>query len=132
MKVMKRRFFLTLFLIFLAGCGKNYVQKEITLSSGNKINVSFEKMRIDGKQTVLTVDYKTDERKIKEDEVEKEGLDIWNGVKAEAETLGLEEALIRYSFFSGEKTKQGGVIHQLLVFEATKTETGKWTVRKVY
>lgn len=130
---MKRRIFVVVFLIFFVSCTKSNFQneKEITLSSGSKITVAFEKKEIEGDDPILSVDYKTDERKIKEDTVEKEALEIWSGMKSEAEKLELTEALIRYSFNAGEKTKEGKIHYHVILFEATRIESGEWTVRKV-
>ena len=128
---MKKEIFLIILLIFFLSCTQSNFEKEITLSSGKKISVSFKKMVIDNNEPILSIVYKTDERKVREDSVEKEVLEIWSGVKEEAEKLDLKEALIKYSFFAGEKTKEDKIIHHILIFEASKIENGSWKIRKV-
>ncbi|NNF00927.1 MAG: hypothetical protein HKN25_18065 [Pyrinomonadaceae bacterium] len=118
-------------LIFIASCSAGDTKKEITLSSGRTIVVSFEKQIHEGRDPVLFVDYVNEEKVIKTKTVEDETLEIWNALKEEVEITGVQEALVKYSYFTGRIKDSGEKEYGSILFDAEKTESGNWKLRKV-
>lgn len=122
--------------IFAASCASdNSANKKIVnLSNGKTAEVFFEKQISPENEPVLVVDYITEEQMVREKEVEAEVLEIWNGVKDEAEKLELGEAVIRYKFFSGQETENGKPVklYTGLIFTAERIENGNWKIDKIY
>ncbi len=127
---MRRNFLGIICLLFFFGCAGKGVTKEITLSNKSKVKVYFEKIEDGERESILSVDCKTNDIKLREDEVEKEVLEIWNLIKEEAEKLELKEAVIQYNFTAGEKNKDDKLIYHRLIYNASQFENGDWKIKK--
>ncbi len=79
----------------------------------------------------MFIDYVNEEKVIKVKTVENEALEIWAGLKEEAEKLEVKEALIKYSYFTGRTKDTGEKEYGSTLFDAEKTESGDWKLRKV-
>ena len=128
---MRRKFLIIICCLFLLNCSAKNQAKEITLSNGNKIKVYFERVEDKERETILSVDCRTEAVKLREDEVEKEVIEIWGLVKAEAEKLELKEAVIQYNFTAGEKNEEDKLIYHRLLYNASQIENGDWNIQKV-
>lgn len=127
------KFSIFVLIVFLfSGCsGKTETKKTITLSSGRAIEVSFEKQDHKDRDPILFVDYINEEKVIKEKTVEDEAQEIWNAVKNEADKSDVKEALIKYTYYTGHETEGGEKEMGSVLFDAEKTESGDWKLRKV-
>ena len=130
---MKMKVFVLLlssFFIFTGCTGKNPdIRKQITLSNGKTVEVILEKQT--DPEPILSVDIKADEIVFREDQVEKEVLEIWSQLESEAEKKELDEALIKYRFKTDHISDKGKPIYGGLIFEATKIRAGKWRIKSV-
>lgn len=118
--------------VFLFSCtGKIENKKQVNLSTGKKIEVNFEKQIHEERGAILFVDYRNEERVIKEKKLYDEVTEIWNGVKEEADKDELTEALIKYSYFTGNKKDSGEKEYASILFNAEKIESGSWKLIKV-
>ena len=108
----------------LIACAEN--QKELKLPDGKIVTI--ETVKESENDTVLHLSYKNEQRVRKESVVNKQVWDIWSQTRSEAEKHEIKEALIKYIYLSGFDEKP---IYKVILFEATKTENGSWTITKV-
>ena len=89
-----------------------------------------EEKEINKGEKIFVVEYKNNEKHIKEIIVEKEVQEIWEKVKKQSEKLNLDEAVIKYEYLIG-KNKQGEPVYEGILFNAEKIENGTWKITKV-
>lgn len=123
--------FLALIVAFslLANCDSFQYQKTVELDQGKKVLVSVENRVTDSGETILVVDYASEESPLKEKKVEKDVLAIWNQVRSEADEREIVEAVINYRYRTRDES--GTKRYEGILFTADKKETGDWSVRKV-
>lgn len=118
-------------LFFLTGCGGADGQKQVTLRNGKKVTVHFEIEETEAGAKIFVADFKNDELVRKEVTAEREVFDIWTSLSKEADRYDAEEALIKYRYSTGSKSREGKDIYELLLFAADRAETGRWEIRRV-
>ncbi len=130
---MKRKIVLLVISIFIFGCSKQNLNNEkvIKLSDGKNIKINLEIKEIEDGQKGLLVEYKNEEKVIKENTLEDEVLEIWKAVESEAEKLEVEEGVIKYSYRIGNKKDTNEPVYEIKLFSAEKIENGTWKIRKV-
>lgn len=130
---MKRIFIGLILFIFLVSCEKNNFgnEKEIKLSSGKTLKVLIEKKETSNNEKVFVVEYQNDERVLKEENVEKEVLEIWKKVENEANQTDSTEGIIKASYFIGKDKETNESQYEIFLFNAEKIENGTWQIEKV-
>ena len=131
--IFSRRITIALTVLLAVSCeSAEQNQKTITLKSGKAVEVFFKIDEAAESEPILAVDCKTNEVIVAEKDVEYDVLEIWEAVGSEADKIGLTEGIIRYRFFSGEKSDDGIPIYTGLLFTAEKTENGRWKIDKIF
>ena len=130
---MKRKIVLLVISIFIFGCSKQNLntEKVIKLSDGKNIKVNLEIKEIEDGQKGLLIEYKNEQKVIKEKTLEDEVLEIWKAVESEAEKSEVEEGVIKYSYRIGKKKDTNEPVYDIKLFSAEKIENGTWKIRKV-
>lgn len=130
---MKRKFILLVISIFIIGCSKQNLndQKVIKLSNGKTIRVKLEIVNIEDEKKGLLVEYKNEEKIIKEKTLESEVSEIWKTVEDDADKLEVEEGVVKYSYPVGKKKDANEIVYEIKLFSAEKIENGTWKIRKV-
>lgn len=130
---MKRIILLLTLSIFLISCAEKVSdnKKEITFSDGQKVEVNFEEKEVAKDLKVFVIEYQNDNRVLKEETVEKQVLEIWKNLEAEADKTNSEEAVIKAKYFVGNNGKNGEPEYEDFLFNGEKIENGTWKIRKV-
>ena len=118
-------------ILVLSGCKGLEGQKTLRLRDGSEVDVFFELDSTDSGERILVADFRNDKKIRKEVTAEREVYDIWTALSEQAERLDAEEGLIKYRYPTGAKNEDGKNIYELLLFSADRTETGRWTIRRV-
>ncbi len=130
---MKRIILLLILSIILISCTKNNSanEKEIKLSNGQKIKVTFAEKEVEKDLKVFTVDYQNNEKVTKEEIVEEQVLEVWKNIEKEANKTDADEAVIKTRYFIGNDEKSNEPIYLDFIFNGEKIENGTWKITKV-
>ncbi len=130
---MKKIFVLILFSGLSAGCTATnpVTEKTITFSDRTSAEITFEIVSESKEDRVLNVGFIQDEMLNRESEVNARVHEIWNNVKIEAEREEIDEGLIKFVFLSDFDEIKQKPVYGVLLYEAVRTENGRWTIRKV-
>ena len=123
-----KKWILIISMLFLA-CSGPVLKKQITFSDGKAAEIEIEYEETP--ERIVHVTFKNDEKVIKEKTVFKQVEEIWKEARTEAEKENVEEGLIKYVYLSDFDEEKKKPIYKIILFEATKTESGTWTIRKV-
>lgn len=123
---------LILSFLFLS-CSPNLAvnEKEIELSEGRTVRVSFEEKQTSAGEKVLVADYRNDERVIREATVDEQVVRVWSGLEEEAGRRGIREGVIRAAYLVGEDERTGEPVYEEFLFSSEKIENGTWQIKKV-
>lgn len=122
-----------LFIVSFLGCSTRieFSDSKLELSNGNTITFSaIEKEIVEGER-VLVVELVNEDGALKEDTVEKEVYEVWKTVEQKANEAGIEESVIRASYFIGKGEKSGERKYEEFLFNGEKIENGTWKIIKV-
>jgi hypothetical protein len=130
---MKRIFILVMISIFLVSCWKNEAPKinEMKLSDGSIIRTDFEIKKTSAGERVFVVEYRRDKKILKEDTLEKEVLEVWSHLEAEADKSGATEGIIRARYFIEKDEKTREPVYEDFLYATEKIENGTWQIKKV-
>lgn len=130
---MKRKIVLLVISIFIFGCSEQNLNNEkfIKLSNGKSIKINLEIKEIEDQQKGLLIEYKNEEKVIKEQTLENEVSEIWKAVKRDVEKLEVEEGVIKYSYPVGKTKETKETVYDIKLFSVEKIENGTWKIRKV-
>lgn len=117
-------------LLTTANCGNFQSQKPINLRSGQKAEVFYTIEESDQGVRILSAVFQNEKRVLKETELDRDAYDIWKGLEVEAEKFGIEEGILKYNFFAGEITKDKKRVFETVLYNAEKTENGRWLVKR--
>ena len=137
MRLVKKRLQILTFVVCTAsfmnasGCGSFHDQKKVRLRDGREITVSYGTEIVNTGERIFVVEFRNDSLVRRVRTIENDVYDIWHSISGEAEKEAVEEALIRYSFFTGRQNDQGQGIYESRLFSAERTEAGKWSLRKL-
>ncbi|QQS40146.1 MAG: hypothetical protein IPM63_12345 [Acidobacteriota bacterium] len=128
---MKKTISLILVLIF-SSCSliTDENRKTVNFSSGESAEVFIEEETAGGER-VMIVDYRSDTKVRKEDEVERQVGEILKAVEGEAEKRGFTNVIIKYRFPSDRIHTANENVYSGLLFEAEQIENGSWKLRRV-
>jgi len=123
----------SLILCFLitSNCGSFQNQRSLRLSSDKLVTVQFEIRFPNPEQRILFVEYLNENQVRKEATIEKEVLEIWEQLRSEAETKGIDEGLIQYSFPDAEDHEHKDEKFLTVLFTADQIENGSWSIKRV-
>ncbi len=122
---------LILAVLIIYGCQGKSSEQEIKFSDGETGKIELETKQESKNEKVLHVTFTNDKMVVKESTVEKQVEEIWNSVKAKAESQEIDEGLIKYLFIAGLDEEHQKPIYQILLFETTRFENGNWKIRKI-
>lgn len=105
-------------------------RKTVNFSSGESAEIFIEEDTAGGER-VMIVDYRTDSKVRKEEEIEKQVGEIWKSVAGDAERRGFANVIIKYRFPSDRIHDQDEDVYSGLLFEAEQIENGTWKLRRV-
>lgn len=130
---MKRIFLLLILSIFLISCSEKVStnEKEIKLTNGTNLKVTFAEKEIEKDLKVFTVDFQNNEKVNKEEIVEEQVLEVWKNLENEANKTDADEAVIKTRYFIGNDEKNNEPIYLDFLFNGEKTENGTWKITKV-
>lgn len=124
-------FFLSVTILFTACASSlDLTERTIEIDKGKFVRISVEKDVVDGEH-LLIVDYLDDTPRRTGSERDKRVQSILEELKAEAESGGYENALIKYRYLSGEQNEKKSAVYKGLLYEAERREDGSWKIRKV-
>lgn len=122
--------FITGFLILL-NCGSFQTQTDIRFKDGRIGTVFLEYQDSDSGEKILIADYTNEAAVQKESDIERDVIEIWSAVEKVETKEGVEEALLRYRYFTGHHSEAGKDIFEMILFTADLTESGKWSIKRV-
>ncbi len=130
---MKGKIILLAISIFIIACSKQTFnnEKNVKLADGKTIKVLMEIKEPEEDKKGLLVEYRNDEKIIKEKTLEDEVLEIWKAVEEDADKLEITEGVVKYSYLVGKTKDTNEPVYEQKLFSAEKIENGTWKIRKV-
>jgi hypothetical protein len=130
------KFVILFFVIILFfGCSSktDSQPKEILLKSGKKVEISIERKHLLDQPKSIIVEISTDQKLVKETELEKDVLDIWSEIGKNADEEEIEEAILKYRYLVEDLNEKGELesVFVISIFSAEKIENGKWKIDKI-
>lgn len=130
---MKGKIILLTISILIFGCSNQTFnnEKNVKLADGKTIKVLMEIKEPEEDKKGLLVEYRNDEKIIKEKTLEDEVLEIWKAVEEDADKLEITEGVVKYSYLVGKTKDTNEPVYEQKLFSAEKIENGTWKIRKV-
>ncbi len=107
--------------------------KEVLLKSGKKVEISVERKLLPDQPKTLIVEISTDQKLVKETELEQDVLEIWSEIENRADDEEIEEAIMKYRYLVEDLNEKGELekVFVISIFSAEKIENGKWKIDKI-
>jgi hypothetical protein len=107
--------------------------RELLLKTGKRVEIEIERKNLQDSPKSMIVEISTDQKLVKETELDEDVLEIWAYIEKAAEQEEIEEAILKYRYLVEDLNEKGELekVFVISVFSAEKTENGKWKIDKI-
>ena len=124
-----------LVILLLFGCSSKTDNqlKEVLLKSGKKVGILIDRKPLPDQPKSMIIEVSTDQKLVKETELEQDVLEIWSKIEKNADDEEIEEAILNYRYLVDDLNEKGELekVFVISIFSAEKTENGKWKIDKI-
>jgi hypothetical protein len=124
---------LVILLFFCCSSKTDNQPKEVLLKSGKKVEILIDRKPLPDQPKSMIIKVSTDQKLVKETELEQDVLEIWSKIEKNADEEEIEEAILKYRYLVLDLNEKGELesVFVISIFSAEKTENGKWKIDKI-